>query len=63
MDHCPLRLIEEITLQPHGLTGLDLELLKRSVKTFPKVPVGLSPERPSSKTPLGAASAALGPAL
>ena len=42
MDHCPLRLIEEIISQPHKpvnciALGLDLELLKRSLKIAPRI--------------------------
>ena len=54
--------LEEITPQPHSLTGLELELLK-PLKEAPKVPVAWSPERPISKASLGAALAALVPAL
>ena len=58
-----IHVLEELTPQPHSLIGLDLELLKRRLKIPPKVPVELTPECPSSGATLGAASAALGPAL
>ena len=55
--------LEELTPQPHSLIGLDRELLMWPLKIPPKVPVEWSPESPRSGVSLGAAPAALGPAL
>ena len=55
--------VEELTPQPYSPTGLDLELLKLSLKIPPKVPIEWTPDRPGFRVSLGAASAALGSAL
>ena len=48
--------------KPYSPIGLDLERVSQPPKTYPKVPVEWSPERPIFRVSLGAGSA-LGPAL